>query len=321
MMRVDSNLFFCKNSCALPGLSCVSSFFSRLKKVVDATLNCIKAIFCCKYSLNEKRSYTNSSSSELTSSEIAINQLGDTFFEKGRKAIKSAKYLSFQQATTGKIPVYLSKKRRIAIKECGSPENRRRVKKNAQAKIICKKNNYTHLLIPKSRPYSKFVIEKMLVLPPDDAKYQIKLYLKHKEKFTDVAKEFIGFLCQSNYPRTAGRRNEYLEPLGITEPVARYDNIVLCLKKGKGCLGFVDLQRFTPLKKTTKKFNSYIACRRAIYFFPHHFEQILNEAKKFDPNIEKSRCRLKEHKKIALKNMKKIVKSDLDFLKKPSNRS
>lgn len=57
------------------------------------------------------------------------------------------------------------------------------------------------------------------------------------------------------------------------------------------------------------------ACLTAIALFPYHFEDIMTEAKKFDPDIEQCRGDLEKEKELYLQLFKIIYEDHVKFLK------
>lgn len=181
-----------------------------------------------------------------------------------------------------------------------------------QAREICEKNNYSHLVIPTARIHENFIIESRLPLLKHDWKAQIGFYLDHIEELTKAVEEFTGFLCQASLGdiTVEGKQSDYSTLSKV--PVGRYDNVPMYLENGIGKLGLIDLEVFYPEHLSEDCFRS---CQEAIRLFPHHLETIIHAAKKFDSNIEKSRKELEEERDCVLEYFNKVYQVHLDFIK------
>jgi len=219
------------------------------------------------------------------------------------------------QASSGKTPVYLPKELPIVLKESGSPQNQKRFDQMKQGREICEQSGYENLIIPKARVYGNFIVESRLPITEHGTKEQIGLYIENRERFTSAIKEFTGFLCQSTLNDIRGGTNDAYETLSET-PLGRYDNIALYLEEDQGKIGLIDLERFTPECSKQGKRWCFFKCRAAVNLFPYHLDEILDTAKKFDPNIHKYRKDLEIDRDGSLKRFKLVYDDHLDFIVK-----
>lgn len=238
--------------------------------------------------------------------------LSHALLEKAKPYIDNQN-LNLPRATSGIAPVYLPHELPIVLKQSGSPENQLRFDQMKLGREICEKSGYENLIIPKARVYKNFIIESRLPITEHGTKEQIGLYIENCDRFTNAVKEFIGFLCQSELTDITSRSVPYSKLTKM--PVGRYDNIALYLEENRGKIGLIDLERFTPGCDKSKKDWCILKCRDAIHLFPYHFNQIMDIAIKFDPDIERSRKDLEKERDEVLKFFKLAYEDHFDFIK------
>lgn len=218
------------------------------------------------------------------------------------------------RASSGNTPVYMPNGLPIVLKQSGSPKNQKRYSQMKDARDICEKNGYQLLEIPKARVYENFIIESRLPITMNGPKEQMGLYFECRDLFTDAVREFTGFLCQSTLNDIVGGTDNPFESLSET-PMGRYDNISLYIEGEQGKIGLVDLERFIP--RCYKDYDDWCfsKCQDLVHLFPYHIEEILEEAKKFDPTIEKYRNNLEEERAGSLKRFKLVYEDHFEFIK------
>lgn len=96
--------------------------------------------------------------------------------------------------------------------------------------------------------------------------------------------------------------------------MGRYDIITLYLEGEKGKIGLPDLKGFNP-RFYRRGAWCYDRCQDAIHLFPYHLNEILDIAKKFDPDIEKYRKDLEKERDEALLRFKLAYEDHLTFIK------
>ncbi len=237
-------------------------------------------------------------------------------FQKAKPYVNNPSNLQgVPRAANGKTRVYLPKELPIALKMSGFPGNQMRFDKMRQARDICKKSGYKHLVIPKARVYGNFIVESRLPIATHRTKEHIGFYIENREQFTNAVEEFTGFLCQSSfYDITGGDHRDPYVTLSKT-PLGRYDNIPLYIEENQGKIGLIDLERFFPGCSKQQEAWCFFRCCDAVHLFPYHFEEIMNVAKKFDSNIEAFRENLEQERDETLKRFKIAYENHLDFVR------
>lgn len=247
--------------------------------------------------------------------KLQRNFLSYRLLEQAKPYINNPSSLEdLPRATSGGTRVYLPKELPIVLKESGSPENQKRFDQMGQGREICERSGYADLVIPKARVYANFIIESRLPITMHGTKKQIGLYIENRDLFTNVVKEFIGFLCQSSFYDITGGNNDPYSTLSKS-PLGRYDNIALYLENGHGKIGLIDLEHFSPKCHRQQKEWCFFRCRDAVHLFPHHLDEIMNAAKQFDPEIEEYRKTLEIERDEALKRFQIVYEDHLNFIK------
>jgi|GEM_PF-1397760 len=240
------------------------------------------------------------------------NLLSYKLLTKAKPFVKDEQKLrELPRAGMGRTPVFLPKELPIVLKQSGSPKNQERFEKMKQARFICEKNGFHHLTIPSARVQGNFIIESRLPIHKPHTKEQIGLYMENREKFSQAAKEFTGFLCQAGLGDIVGGSNNPFQDLSQKD-IARYDNVPLYLEKEQGKLGLIDLEDFMPYCFG----GASCACERAVSFFPYHLDAIIEEAKKFDQYIEYDRSNLESIRDETLNYFKLAYGDHLAFIQK-----
>ncbi len=228
------------------------------------------------------------------------------------------------KAGAGRTPVYLPRLLPVVLKSSGRKCSER-LQKMSEVRAILDKNGYKHLIVPEARIHGAFLIETRLPCGDMLTEEYMRLYAENRVQFTEAVKEFTGFLCQApsgdlvggsahylNDIVKAGRRN-FSHTVISGAPAGRYDNLMPYVQNGQANLAMIDLEGCSP--QPTSLRNVEDACLTAIALFPYHFEDIIAEAKKFDPDIEKSRGALEKEKEIYLQLFKVIYEDHVNFLK------
>lgn len=174
-----------------------------------------------------------------------------------------------------------------------------------EAREICDRNNYKHLIFRSTDVYNGFIIENK-PSSKNNKREMMRFYIENPKLFTEPVKEFIGFLCLARFDLS---KNSIITPLGLN------NNITMYYEEDQIKIGLIDLER---LYSSTQKGGSlYLECQKAIQLFPLHMDDILEVAKKFDPHIEKMRSKLEleQNHALILFNSKKNG-DHLVFLKK-----
>jgi len=228
-------------------------------------------------------------------------------FEIGKKLTSNNDFLkTLPKASKGTTPVYLPEEFPIVLKNSGNPANFKRCEQMQIARQICRRNGYKDLVIPKARPHGTFVYESKLPITQGSIE-SIGLYIENRGQFTNAVKEFTEFLCQSHL----GDIVQIIPKIAYDIPTGRYDNVALYLENGRGKIGLIDLERFSPGQSR----NGCHACEIALRFFPHHLEEIIHSAKKFYPNMEVHRQYLEceRNKMVSLFNT--LYEDHANFIK------
>lgn len=249
--------------------------------------------------------------------------LPQALFERAKPYLaEPAKLKDMPRAAQGTTPVYFPKDLPVVLKHSGASELQsiteigprpnpcvKRLEKMQQAREICEANHYVDLSIPAARVHGEFIVESRLPIN-GNSKFQMGLYLEHRDLFTKPIGEFTGFRCQS-------RMTDLIAPCGTP----RYDNVPLYIERAndgpRGKLGLIDLEHFTPkLPLQIQTEWCFDICKDLVAFFPLHVDEIIEAAKKFDPNIESFRQELEKVRDKALKDMNELYGVHLDFIRK-----
>lgn len=241
--------------------------------------------------------------------------LSHSLFEKAKAIIDEPTKLD--ACYRAQQNVFLPENLPIVLKQTGSPVNETRFNQMKQARELCEKSGYSHLVIPTARVHGDFIIESRLpIMHEHGIKEQIGFYIEHLEQFTKAVEEFTGFLCQSGIHDITGNTNDPYSMLSKV-PIGRYDNVPMYLENGVGKLGLVDLEGFCPPSRYyPSETNALWACLDAIRLFPHHLETIMRAAEKFDPRIENHRQQIVEERDLTLEYFYNAYQKHVDFVKK-----
>src|SRR5262249_34887938 len=147
---------------------------------------------------------------------------------------------------------------------------------------LIQKNEYQHLQVAEASVYKNFVIETLLPIKKYDLfneKEQMGLYLENLSAFTPAVKEFTGLLCQATHDDLNSHKARDILYTFSEDYTPRFDNAVLRLENGVGKIVIPDLdglEAVAPLQPTIDD---------AIRFFPFHYDLIIEEAKKYYPDL------------------------------------
>ncbi|MBA3722187.1 MAG: hypothetical protein H0W88_07290 [Parachlamydiaceae bacterium] len=237
-----------------------------------------------------------------------------SLFEKAFPYIEQAPNIDLPTIGIGKTAVYLPPQIPIVLKACWSKANKKRLEQMQQVRMICQKNNFSHLAIPKARVKGSFIIESRLPISKYNFKEQIGLYIENQALFTNAIKEFTAFLCGDCLFDIVGgaARNPYQNLVKFS--IGRYDNVPLYIERDQngvtGKIGLVDLEGFVPERNET-----FFGLRDAISLFPYHFDVIIEVAKNFDQNIENRLPELQEIRDNILSFFKTVYEDHSRFIK------
>ena len=232
---------------------------------------------------------------KVKATEVKEHYLDPELFKKATYYTKKPANVSREpRAINGIAMVYLPRNLPIVLKYIGDSISKRRFEKIIAARKLCQKNSYKDLVVPRARVHGDFLLECRLPIEVHDFREQVGLYVDNRDKFTPAIREFAGFLFQTTLHDIVGRPpgNFYAQLTDIA--IGRYDNVALYLDETQGKIGLVDLEQFDPYCDRTDDRWSYSRCETLICLFPLHFEEILNVAKEYDPNIENFREDLKK---------------------------
>lgn len=236
--------------------------------------------------------------------------LNTALFEPIKHYVSNSSCLTnLTRSAYGDTEVYLSKD--VVLKK-SQDKNWKRFLQMKNARDLCEKNDYKNLVIPKAKVYKNFIVEEKLPIAMKDhwEKEQIGFYTQNRDKFTAVVKEFTGFLYQSTLSDIVRYSVPFYYEGAI---VGRYDNVPLYLEEDQGKIGLIDLETFKP-KNDFSESESYAKCKSAVCLFPYHFDEIIETAKKFDPDITKYRKELEKHRDVTLQAFEKIYEKHVHFL-------
>lgn len=195
------------------------------------------------------------------------------------------------------------------------PNTQNRYYKMKDARVLCEKNGYKHLVVPRAELDLTLLFESRLPIDHRGPKQQMGLYIENRDLFAEAVKEFTGFLCQSFLHDITGGNNDPYGTLAKT-PHGRYDNISLYIQKGKGKIGLIDLEEFGIERHHALHKTHYLKqCTSAIHLFPAHLDEIIEAGKKFDPDIESYRSHLAQEAQEALTRFKLGYQDHAAFVK------
>lgn len=196
---------------------------------------------------------------------------------------------SLPQAEGGRAAVFLPKELPIVIKcprENQSEEDiQNRLEKMYKARELCEEHHISNISVPEGHMHGPFIIESRIPFKSNNTIQQIGLYCENREKFTQVAKEFVRLLCFGETKDFVGNTESVFSRLAEKGLQPRFDNIPIYIENGIGKMGLVDTEDFTP--RTTKPTTSEVltAVNWALRVFPFHKDAIVEEALKVDPEI------------------------------------
>jgi Trp operon repressor len=240
-------------------------------------------------------------------------RLSYELFEKAKLYIDDESKLNKPtRSSVGKCRPYLLKEFSIVLKNIGNSQAQTRFQQMLTARGICRRNRYMRLVIPKARVYGKFIIEKMIDIY-HGTKEQMILYGTERAKFTEAVEKFTGFRCQCSLKYITGSVEDEYRTFGQT-PIGRYDKIALYLEKDIGKIVLTDLDTFSLQRSSWEKKDCYQQCLDVVHLFPHHLDQIISAAKKFDSEAERYRTSLEKEKTHVLERFKLTYEDHLTFL-------
>lgn len=241
---------------------------------------------------------------------IRVNSLECFLLEGAKSYIDQNTVTRLERSKEGAGGVYFPPDVSVVIKH-DHPGVNKNVLKIEEAKKICLENNYHHLTIPKASFYKDHSIHSLLPIPKFHRLMHMELYLENKHLFTDAVREFAGLLCQAHLNDIIGIDKFYGQSYW-----PRQDNVRIYLEKKIektiGKIALVDLDHFS-LASNDHDFSDQV--HAVIRFFPYHFEEILEEAKKFYPNIENQRTALEAVRNEAIDAYQNVYGKHVTFLK------
>lgn len=210
-------------------------------------------------------------------STVKEHRIDCSRFELAKIQIDNNYFLSSPQAANGHTPTYLLSEHGLVLKKDGW----KRAEQMEKAARLCKLNNYQHIAIAKVSTYKKIVVESMLPISGGEffEKRQIGLYLNNYAAFTPVIREITGMLCQSTHDDLNSHKGISVLMRFGKDHVPRFDNMYLYLEGEVGKIAIPDLDSFQLGAPETPTIDDVIR------FFPHHFDEILEEARKYYPSL------------------------------------
>lgn len=187
------------------------------------------------------------------------------------------------RASSGLTKVYIPRNLSVVFKELGVERSKSRFFTMWNARDLCIKNGYRHLLIPTAHPYKKYNIEEKLPVYNVKQIEQIALYEDNQQKFTAVVKEFVGFLCQSIFPDIVTFTHPYQRNNHI--PLVRSDNLPLLIEDDVGKVALIDLGGYKIRIEKLSLTEAIENTKTALFIFPYHFNDIFEVVKIFCPEV------------------------------------
>jgi hypothetical protein len=218
------------------------------------------------------------------------------------------------QASQGVSKVYFPQDLPVVFKALGEKRSQRRFLTAWQARDLCKKNGYSHLLIPRSTPYGGYNIQERLPVKDLKQKDQVCLYEDNAESFTSAVQEFTGFLCQSIFPDILALVHPYQKSSDI--PIGRYDNLPLMLQEGKGKIALIDLGGYRVREEVLSLDDAIKSVKTALFIFPYHFNEIFQIAELFCPEITGEKPSLEEVRDQVISQFKEICSNHKAFIQR-----
>lgn len=218
----------------------------------------------------------------------------------------------YPKASSGITPVYFPPHLPIAFKALGETRSKKRFFVMWEARDLCIKNGYTHLLIPQAYPYKNYNIEDKLPVEHVKQREQLALYCDNRDQFTEAVKEFTGFLCQCIFPDILTFNHPYQNEKKF--PIGRCDNLPLLLDRGMGKIALIDLGGHQIRKEKLTLIDALECAKTAISIFPYHSQDILEVVAFFYPEISQKASFLQSFAKQSLKNLNIIYKNHCRFI-------
>lgn len=244
-----------------------------------------------------------------------VNLLSCDLYDRAKQVIDINDYKEMEHSRSGHTAVIFPKDLPVALKHSRG-ESAELTHKMEKAEQLRTKNGYDHLMIANSAVYKDFVVQSRLPLIKNDrgGLKQIDLYLNHLPLFTDAVKEFTGLLCQCFIGDLDSKIAERVPfETFSSSPIPRFDNLGIILdnngESSKGKIALVDLDYFSAVPPSRGD-----TIDTVIRFFPYHFEEILDTAKKFFPDIEKHRSFLETVRDDAKEFYENVYSKHLRWL-------
>lgn len=217
------------------------------------------------------------------------------------------------KANSGMTKVFLPQNLPVILKALGVERSKKRFFTMWKARDLCIKSGYKHLLIPKACPYKEYNIEDRLPVHDVLQREQVALYEENSKKFTQVAKEFTGFLCQSFFPDILTETHCYRQKDEI--PLVRCDNLPMLIDKdGKGKMALIDLGGYYVRTTRLTLEEALERAKTAIFIFPYHLAEILEVMQIFCPEIRSEISYLQELCHRTLRHFKSVYADHREFI-------
>lgn len=236
---------------------------------------------------------------------VDCNQL-----ESAKEYIDGIKRFPRRPKLDGHTATYIIKDEKIVLQKSG----KERATKMEQAAKFCKENQLNHLLVAESTIYKDFLVQSLLPMNRDglmDDKRTIGEYMENPDAFTSAVIEFTKFNC--HFLNDDLQSRQIFNQLGVFSEdrggLPRFDNAYPFLENGVGKIALPDLDSCEFMEKGDPK-----QLAVPIWFFPLHYQLIIQEAKKYFLEIDSSDPELLKHRDNALGYYNNIYKKHLDHL-------
>jgi hypothetical protein len=258
------------------------------------------------------------SATRMFFSNDKVEPVANLHFQQAATMIQEKLYLDMAKEQQGCTPTYFPENLPVVLKHCGFGVKgvthcTERLAQMETARALCQQLGLSHLVIPKAEQYEDFLIEDRLPIKVDALSLEnTGLYLQNKDKFTTVIRQMTTFLYSVDLEDIKDHQAETF--WNILSPTPKSDNLPLYLENGEGKIGLIDLEELRIPRRRPFLDN----VKLMISFFPYHFEDILDAAKKADPSIhrqiEEEKRELQKTQTLALTAYDRIYLGHVKFL-------
>jgi hypothetical protein len=234
---------------------------------------------------------------ELSSSAADVNRITCPQLEKAKELIDQNQLRYAKHALNGHTPTYFFRDEALVIQDNFEDPWTRTSKMELAADLV-RKNGFQHIEIAKASVYQNYVVQSLLPIECQKAAQCMGLYFYNVESFTEVVQELTSLFIHLYHDDINSYKAEVPGGFMFSHPLPRFDNLAPFIENGVGKVAIPDLDDCSlmePIKQAgiTSFFSKdkyaelrHIGIKNIIRFFPYHYNEIMEEAKKHLPYID-----------------------------------